>query len=363
MPITLYSSIFLLSFSFLVLLIRYSAKLGLIDTPNQRSMHKVITPRSGGIAIFLSIIVSQFFFNLDHLVAYFPIYLSIVLIFIIGFIDDKYNISPRYKFIFIFIASIILYYNNVQITTLGTYCGYSLTLPSWFIFPFTFFAIAGFTNALNLIDGLDGLSSSISLIILSAFLFIGQLYHDDLMITLSASFITATFAFILFNWNPAKIFMGDTGSLTLGIVIAILSILSIQYIQPASVLFIIAMPLLDTFVVMTRRLQRGVSPFKADKNHMHHFLFAIKVDVKFVVILLAAIQAAFTIIGVQLHGADNFLSLVLFCILFFIFLNLFDQRLRRRKKLKKIKKRQRALHGKIPDMLEDEIVNPTPEIL
>jgi UDP-GlcNAc:undecaprenyl-phosphate/decaprenyl-phosphate GlcNAc-1-phosphate transferase len=126
------------------------------------------------------------------------------------------------------------------------------------------------------------------------------------------------------------------------------------------VLFIIAVPLLDTFLVMTRRIQRGQSPFKADKNHLHHFLYGIKNDIRFTVILLISIQGVFSIIGFQLRHSSDFLSTLLFGLLFFVFLNLFDQRLRRRKKSKRIKKHRRALHGELPDMLEDEIVNPNP---
>ena len=120
------------------------------------------------------------------------------------------------------------------------------------------------------------------------------------------------------------------------------------------------MPLLDTYLVMTRSIQRGHSPFKADKNHIHHFLYGIKDDIRFTVLLLLSIQAIFAIIGFQLRNSSDFLSIFLFGLLFFVFLNLFDQRLKRRKHSKKIKKHKRALHGELPDMLEDEIVNPSP---
>jgi UDP-GlcNAc:undecaprenyl-phosphate GlcNAc-1-phosphate transferase len=114
-------------------------------------------------------------------------------------------------------------------------------------------------------------------------------------------------------------------------VISILAIQSMQYITPISALFIIAMPVLDTFIVMTRRLQRHISPFKADKNHMHHFLFNVKGDVSYTVIILVLMQIVFSIIGYQLDPSNEPLSLILFTILFYLYLNLFDQRLKRRK--------------------------------
>ena len=131
--------------------------------------------------------------------------------------------------------------------------------------------------------------------------------------------------------------MGDSGSLTLGFVISILAVKATQYIAPTAVLFMLAIPVLDTFVVMTRRIQRGRSPFSADKNHMHHVLYNRYEDVKFTVIIIVYIQIAFTMIGYQLRDADDFLSVILFGILFFIFLNLLDQRKKRRKKEKKRK--------------------------
>jgi len=324
--------IFIITSIFIYILIRFSDKLKLIDIPNDRSMHQVVKPRGAGIAFVLSIFIILVFFDFDYLINYYHVYLAIIVVFIAGIWDDYKDISPKIKFIFIFISSVLLYINDLAIYSLGTYFGLELILPSWLIFPFTFFAISGYTNALNLMDGLDGLAGSITIVILSTFFAIGLEHKDELLITLSSTFIVSLMAFLLFNWNPAKIFMGDSGSLTLGMVIVILSIQALEYITPASVLFIIALPLLDTFIVMTRRIQRGQSPFKADKNHMHHFLFNVKGDIRYTVTILIMMQIIFSIIGYQVSHANNLISLVLFILLFYIYLNLFDQRLKRRKK-------------------------------
>lgn len=339
MQIIIFISAFLIAFLLLLILIRYSTLIGINDVPNGRSFHDKTIPRSGGIAIFCAFIAVQLFFNFDHFIAYIYIYTAISLIFIIGFLDDKFGISPLLKFIFILLATIILYMHDIKITSIGEYFGYDLVLPVWAVLPFTFFAIAGFTNSMNLMDGLDGLAGSISIVILLAFLSLGLLHDDTLLISLSSSLMASIIAFLIFNWNPAKIFMGDSGSLTIGFIIALLSIFSLKYISPISVVFIIALPLLDTFIVMTRRMQRKLSIFLADKNHVHHFLFNLKGDVPFSVILLASLQAVFTIIGYQLRDSDEFISLILFALLFFVFLNLFDQRLKHRR-IKKISKRK-----------------------
>ncbi len=327
-------SAFLITSMILFVLVRYSKVIGINDVPNERSAHKKITPRSGGIAIFTGFITTQLVLNFDHLATYSYIYIATFLIFIIGFLDDKFDVSPRWKFLVIFFATVILYMNGIEISSGGVYFGYHLVLPLVLVLPFTFFAIAGFTNSMNLMDGLDGLSSSIAMIILSTFLAVGWFNDDTLMITLSASLMASIVAFLLFNWHPAKIFMGDSGSLTIGFVIALLSALSLKYITPPAVMFIIALPLLDTFIVMTRRIQRGRSPFSADKNHLHHLLLNLKGDVPFVVILLASIQLVFSIIGFQLHKANDITLLFLFALLFYVFLQLFDPRLRRRTKHK-----------------------------
>jgi len=340
MNIILLITIFLISCVLIFLLIKFSHKLGLEDIPNERSMHKAIIPRGAGLAFISSVFLTLVLFDFTYLIKYYYVYVAIAIVFIAGLWDDYKDISPKIKFIFIFFASVLLYMNDIAIFNLGTYFGYEFVLPSWFVFPFTFFAMAGYTNALNLMDGLDGLASSISIVMLIAFLAIGLEHDDELLVTLSSFFIVTLMAFLLFNWNPAKIFMGDSGSLALGMVIVILSVKALEYITPASVLFIIALPILDTFIVMTRRIQRGLSPFKADKNHMHHFLYNVKGDVKYTVMILVMMQMVFSIIGYQVSLSNNFISLILFSLLFYIYLNLFDQRLKRRKKEDVIGKRE-----------------------
>jgi len=330
MNILLLISIFFLSLVSIYILIHYSKRLGLLDIPNERSMHKKVIPRGAGISFLLSVFLVVLLLDFEHFKTYYYIYFSIVIVFMAGLWDDVKNITPKIKFIFIFFAALVLYLNDFALYSLGTYFGYEVVLPAWMVFPFTFFALAGFTNALNLMDGLDGLASVVSIVMMMAFLAIGFQYNDELLISLSSYFIVTLLAFLLFNWHPAKIFMGDSGSLTLGIVVGILAIQATQYISPVSVLFIVALPLLDTFIVITRRIQRHGSPFVADKNHMHHFLFNVKGDVRYTVIILALMQVVFSIIGYQINPSNEFLSLMLFMILFYLYLNLFDQRLKRR---------------------------------
>ncbi|RUM44167.1 MAG: undecaprenyl/decaprenyl-phosphate alpha-N-acetylglucosaminyl 1-phosphate transferase [Hydrogenimonas sp.] len=324
---------FLLTLIALFIFMKYAKAFGFIDLPNHRSMHTKTIPRGAGIAFVLSsllVLLLLTLFDYGESQSFSLIYLSIAIIFIGGILDDYKGISPKLKFLFILFATFLLTVDGIFIHSLGVYLGYEITLPTLLAIPFTFFAIAGFTNALNLLDGLDGLAGTVSVIMMGAFIWIGYTHHDTLMVTLSAIFMASLVAFLLFNWYPAKFFMGDSGSLTLGFVIAILAIRAMDHIAPTAVLFILAIPVLDTFVVITRRVQRGRSPLMADKNHMHHILFNRYEDMKYTVIVLIGIQIAFTMIGLQLQHADNFLSLILFGLLFFLLMALLDQRRRHR---------------------------------
>lgn len=333
--------IIILTYSFIYLIIKNAEKLQLIDIPNERSAHKKTMPRGAGLGFVMAVLVGIFIGNFSHFIEYYYIYLSIFLIMLVGIYDDRYEVSYKLKFVGLLVVSLYVSFHGITIDSLGKYFDVELLLPSFIATVFTVFAIIGFTNALNLTDGLDGLAGSLSLIMMSAFLLVGYQFHDPLLINLSGGFIVALVVFLYFNWYPAKIFMGDSGSLTLGFVISILSIKSLEYIPPSAVLFIIGIPLIDTFIVMRRRIQRGQSPFKADKNHIHHFMYKVKVNVKISVLLIIYLQLALSILGYQLIGAkEESLSLLLFVLLLFIFLNMFDQRFRYREKKGKVERKK-----------------------
>ena len=330
-------STFLLTFIFIKTLINTSAKLGLQDVPNSRSSHKRTIPRSAGIGFTMAVFLSTLIFNYDYFLEYMHVYMGILAVSLIGLYDDRFTISHRLKFILVILIATYVVLNGVLIDTLGCYFGFEIVPPIALAIPISIFAIVGFTNALNLMDGLDGLAGTLSLIMMVVFLMIGIVHNDALLITLSATFIVALVVFLVFNWYPASIFMGDSGSLTLGFVISILSIKALEYMTPIAILFIISLPLIDTFIVMFRRLQRGQSPFKADKNHLHHFLYKTKLNVKISVMMLVYIQLTLSIIGFQMRESNQIISLIVFGLLVFLFLSLFDQRFKHRQKKKKKK--------------------------
>ena len=325
--------------------ITLAPKLSLVDIPNERSSHKKITPRGAGLVFGFLFFISIFIFDFSNFSEIKYTLLAILIIYICGLVDDLYTISSKQKFIFIIVASIIVFFNGYQITNIGTFFNIPINL-GYLSLPFTVFAIVGFTNALNLSDGLDGLAASISIIILSAIFIIGLIYNDNTLIVWSALLISVVLAFLLLNWYPAKVFMGDSGSLLLGFIIAILSIKTLNYVNPASILFLTALPIIDTLVVFRRRLQRGMSPFSPDKNHLHHILNNIKQDKAFTVRMLITMQLAFSCMFIQLHKQDDGINLVVFILLFFVFFNLFDPRARRRAKDARLRKKYQKIKGK-----------------
>ena len=335
--------------------ITMAPKLGFLDIPNERSSHKKVTPRGAGIVFGFIFLFGIIFFDLGTFSENKYTFLAIFIIYICGVVDDKFSISAKQKLVFIVLSSVIVYFNGYEITNIGTYFNVSVNL-GYLALPFTIFAIVAFTNAVNLSDGLDGLAGSISTIILSAIFVIGYIYDDYVLMTWSAILVSIILAFLILNWHPAKVFMGDSGSLLLGFIIAILSIKSLTYINPASVLFLAAVPILDTLVVFRRRIQRGRSPFEADKNHLHHILNNIKQDKAFTVKMLISIQLVFSCMFLQLHKQDDALNLVIFFLLFSIFFNLFDPRARRRAKDARLRKKYARIKYENKKLKENKIV-------
>ncbi len=306
--------IFIVSLLSIYLLRHYARGLNLIDEPNQRSIHTQTTPRGGGVGIFISIFIIVPFFHWILLGEYQYIYLSIALIFISGIIDDLREIKPITKFIVILISTILLYIDGISINSVGLFGGDILFL-GYLSLPFTFFAVSGFTNALNLIDGLDGLSTTISILILSIFVYIGLIYVDEFMIILSMVVISGLLAFLIYNWYPASIFMGDSGSLTLGFVISILAIKSLEHISSAvTILFFTAIPVLDTMIVMIRRKLKGGSAFRADRCHIHHIILScFNNSTPKTVFFILFIQLLYILVGLAIDSrVDGLYLLILF---------------------------------------------------
>ena len=338
-------SVVLLSYSLVKMVIKFAHKLDLYDVPNERSHHCNVTPSGAGIGFVMAFFIAMFGFEFQLLSEYWYVFAAIFMVFSIGIYDDRHDVSAKLKFIAIFFAVFVMWLNGFSIDTLGVWYGYDLSIATWIALPLSMFALSGFTNALNLIDGIDGLSSSVSLIILLFFAFLGFEYHNDLIVILSTFTIAAIIGFLFLNWHPAEIFMGDSGSLTIGFIISILATLSLQDVHPIAIFYLTAVPILDTLIVMVRRIRRNKSPFSPDKTHIHHIMVKFfDMNVKKTVGFLVILQIIFSSIGYMIldsinkNGGQNVpvFAAIGFFFMFIIFYMIFTG----------IKKRQIALDEK-----------------
>ena len=326
-------SVFALSALLIYVVREHAEKWGMTDIPNDRSTHVHHTVRGAGIGFYLATVIVLSLFSHEMVLSHLWTFVAIFLVFFVGVLDDHNDTSPNTKFFIIILSTVFLYFDGIVISDLGTFFGVELSL-GWFALPFTIFAVTGFTNALNLIDGLDGLAGTISIVILLGFFTVGYQYDDLFMMYLSGFFIAALSAFLIYNWHPASIFMGDSGSLTLGFIISLLAIRSLEYLPTISILFVAAIPILDTLIVMIRRKRNGRSMFSADRCHIHHILrHFFAEDTPKTVFFLGVFQAVYTFTGLQLvKDTDEGYLLMLFTlnvIIFYLFLGAMIKRQKR----------------------------------
>jgi len=305
-------TIFFISTIFLYLFRYYSIRFGMIDIPNSRSIHTEVTPRGGGSIFIPVLLIDIVIFHTQLLFESIPLFISFIIIWIAGIIDDIYELTPKVKFTVIAIAVIIIYYDGLGIYRVDNFAGGVVTL-GLFALPFTYFAVAGFTNAFNLIDGIDSLSTVIAISILSIFIYLSIRYSDTILFIISFALLLILLPFLIFNYPPASIFMGDSGSLTLGFIISILFIKSLNYIDAVSVLYIGALPITDTLVAMLRRKmdKRGLT--QADKCHLHHIVLNITKSVPKSVAILLTYQIFMILIGlISSSNIDSALMLAIY---------------------------------------------------
>ncbi|RZK62818.1 MAG: undecaprenyl/decaprenyl-phosphate alpha-N-acetylglucosaminyl 1-phosphate transferase [Hymenobacter sp.] len=293
----------LLIAAFAVPSIIYVAHLkNLFDAPNNRSVHKMPTPRLGGVAVLAGFLSALTIFaplanGVQYLLA------GCLLLFFVGLKDDLVTVSVAKKFVGQLLATgVVMFMADVRLTSLQGILGIG-TLPVGVSYALTFVAIVGITNAINLIDGLDGLAGTIVLIISSTlgyyfYQYGGTGYGNYAFV--AACLLGGMLGFLRYNFHKANIFMGDTGSLVCGFIV---SVLAIQFIEmgrapgqplggasPAVALGILFVPLFDTCRVFLLRMLAGKSPFAPDKNHIHHRVLALGFSQISTVLLLGALN-------------------------------------------------------------------------
>lgn len=268
----------LLPLIFVVIIMPYikniAVRIGAIDMPRTRHMHKKPTPKLGGLAIFLGFLLGYMVFG-THSVTMNAVLIGSFIIIIVGVMDDIAELGPITKIIGqLAAAAVIVFYGNLviqDVSAFGLYIDFS-----WFSYPLTMFFIIGCINCINLIDGIDGLSGGISSIY---FLTIGVVAtiqgKTGLDFVLAFVMLGSTLGFLSYNFHPASIFAGDSGSMFMGFIISVIALLGFKNVTMTSLiipLLVLAIPILDTLFAIIRRLIKGESIAKGDRFHIHHQL-------------------------------------------------------------------------------------------
>lgn len=276
------------------MVISFSKKEGLVDVPNERKIHTKPISRIGGVAIWASTMLT---FLCLVLMSYYPygklmsgILLGSSLMFLLGLIDDVYGLGAKFKLLIQVSIATIVYLLGVQINTIPFW---EIDL-GWFSYPITLLWIVGISNAVNFIDGVDGLAGSVVTVNAITLAILAITLSPPNPISALIGFILAgsMLAFLTFNFNPAKIFMGDSGALFAGFLLATISITGVMKVATLSILLpfvVLAVPIIDITYASLRRICKGQSPFVADAEHIHHKLLHAGFSQKKTVVILTSV--------------------------------------------------------------------------
>ncbi len=289
----------------LCVLVPMSRPFGLLDYPDARKRHSFATPLVGGLSIFIGVVAGWLWLGQASQFDATVLGTACALV-VLGALDDRYGLRVSVR-VAVQVAAVLILIGTtgVYVHSLGQLGGYELAL-GWLGIPFTVVAVIGLINAFNLMDGIDGLAGGLALVSTGAIALLGSsriLTPRNVIVLLLAA---ALYPYLLSNLGllgrKAKVFLGDAGSVVLGYVIAwaliALSQSTPRRISPGLVLWCVGLPVMDTLAVMLRRLQRGVSPFTADRTHVHHLLMNAGLGPRRTLACLIAFAAALPLVGV-----------------------------------------------------------------
>ncbi len=328
-----------ISLSITPVVMKLAFAIGAVDKPDERKIHKRVMPRLGGVAAFGSfaatLVALHFIFpmlDLEEVITdgkWELVAASFVIILTLGVCDDVWTLRAGKKFLVQLLAGALVYSAGFRISQITNPFSGGLFKLGILAFPLTVFWVVGITNAFNLIDGLDGLASGISLIAGLSIVAISIFHHDIQTAAVALALVGAVFGFLRYNFNPAKIFLGDSGSLFLGFTLAILSIESSTKGSTAFSLIVpilvLGVPIMDTILAMIRRVLRSFMPddssrrspakklrsmFVPDRRHIHHQLMATGLSHRDAVIVLYIASCAFGL-GAFLVTAGSLSTLLL----------------------------------------------------
>ena len=311
---------FMLTIILTPIVIKLAFKIGALDYPNDRKIHNKITPRLGGLSIYFSFCIGAMIMIPGAIHSSFI--LGSVIIVVIGILDDIYQLSAAYKFLGQLVSALLVtLMGGIQIEFINFPFGNQLEFGS-FSTPLTILWIIVIINAINFIDGLDGLAAGVSSIALFSITVMSSIQGNTYVMIISLILMASTLPFLLFNFHPAKVFMGDTGSMFLGYMIAILSISgfkNITFISLIVPIIILGVPISDVFFSILRRIIKKKPITKPDKSHIHHCFLNLGFTHKQTVLVIYSISMLFGLTGLVLSVSTIWVSLlILSCMLIFI---------------------------------------------
>ena len=299
----------------------FAKKTGALDAPDARKVHKKPVPRIGGVGIYIAFVVSMLVFMLcgdlsdEVLTELAGLMAGGSLIVFLGLIDDYKNLPAKVKLLGQIVCACVLVAFDVRIDFITDPFGDYFYLE-YLAVPATIFWIVGLTNTVNLIDGLDGLAAGVATIASVTICLVALQQGYALVAVLTAALAGAAIGFLFYNFNPAKIFMGDTGSMFLGFMLAGISIIgavksaaTIALIVP---ILALGLPIMDTTFAIVRRYRGGVPIFKPDKGHLHHRLLDLGFTQRQAVLLMYIISALLGLSAVALTEVSGGIALLIF---------------------------------------------------
>ena len=312
---------FIFSTIIMFLMRKVAVHINAVDIPTtnegNRHIHKKITPKLGGVGIFLSFLFGYMLFG-EQSIRMNSILIGSFIVVLTGIVDDIKPIKAYQKLLaHIFASSVIVFYGGILLNNITAF-GYSFDFGI-LSYPITILFLVACANIVNLIDGLDGLSGGITSIFFLTITVIGiyQARVPSLVMVLTLIMLGSTLGFLMHNFYPAKIFAGDCATF-MGFIIGIITLLEfkstafISFFVPVTILGI---PILDTLFAIIRRLLKGQAPFQADKQHLHHQLLGMNFSQKKTVLIIYGINILFAIASIFYTIKDQTIGLLLYLII------------------------------------------------
>ncbi|MEZ9424136.1 UDP-N-acetylglucosamine--undecaprenyl-phosphate N-acetylglucosaminephosphotransferase [Vibrio lentus] len=328
------SFLFFFSLATIFIMRKFAKTIGLVDKPNARKLHNGAVPLVGGISICISIL--YFLFNNPDILPNTELYAICILLLVgVGALDDKFDLSFKLRFAIQAALSVaMMVIGGIELNTIGDILGSGEVVTlGWFGYLVTIIAVVGAINAFNMVDGIDGLLGGLSIVTFGG---LGLMLNYDGQYNLAylcLVLIVVITPYILLNLGAfgrkRKVFMGDAGSMLIGFTVIWLLLLSSQNgtkppLRPVTALWLIALPLMDMAAIMIRRIRRGDSPFKPDREHLHHIFQRLGFTSTQTLIVIFSISALYAGIGIysEMVGVPEYIMLYGFLVCFLIYLTL-----------------------------------------